>query len=149
MGLSRANPGSAPNSTAAAFLQPGVLCLNPRFGRILPLNTKFCASDPQNFQRFGYLGFVRKNLLLGCLELQGEGRLSHASTPCGCPPACRSLAPRVRDGGGCAEPWLGHPRRSASFASKGSDPEGPGIFCMKELRLKDHDYYGFWGLSPS
>ena len=42
MGLSRANLGSAPNSTAAAFLKPGVLCLNPRFGRILPLNTRFC-----------------------------------------------------------------------------------------------------------
>ena len=28
-----------------------------------------------------------------------------------------------------------------------SNPEGPGTF-FKELGLKDHDYYGFWGLSP-
>ena len=27
-------------------------------------------------------------------------------------------------------------------------PEGSRYLIIKELELKDHDYYGFWGLSP-
>ena len=32
--------------------------------------------------------------------------------------------------------------------SFGNSPRGSGYLIIKELRLKDHDSYGFWGLSP-
>ena len=48
-------------------------------------------------------------------------------------------------------PWLvglvGSPALGPKFLNE-SQPQGSRYLILKELGLKDHDCYGFWGLSP-
>ena len=46
------------------------------------------------------------------------------------------------------EPCMGCLRQTRHRFCLGQLPRGSRYLIMKELGLKDHDYYGFWGLSP-